>query len=210
MLNALLSWLETLDPTAVHAVNALLLVLEGVGLPAIPFEASMLALGLLGQSGHVRLWEAILIGAIGNTIGNVIGYYLGEPLLRVLPRRLREQSAMTAIERLMRKHGPWMAVVSRWFGPMRTLFILHARSAGLGVLPYAACSFVGALSWTAVWQTGLWIGGTVFLTLWHRYQEYALIVAVPTGLAVWLVLRARAARRARRAAPVETERVPEP
>lgn len=197
MIQHLLEWLQTLDPLAVHVVNVLLLILEGIGIPAIPFEASMLALGLLVHGGQTHLWEAVLYGAVGNTIGNVIGYYIGPRGLKMIPEKVQRQFGLMSIHRMLEQRGPWMAVISRWFGPFRTLFILYARQAGLEVLPYTACSFVGALSWTVVWQVGMWAGGAAFVELWHRYQTYALLVLAAIGIPAYLIYRAIKGRRAK-------------
>ena len=195
MVDAVLHWLETLNPQLVQFINFLLLILEGIGIPFVPYEASMLALGLLIKNGHTNLWEAILFGTIGNTIGNVIGYYIGPRGLRMIPRKTQQRLGLTRIQRLLERYGPWMAVISRWFGPLRTLFILYARTAGLKPLPYAACSFIGALSWTAVWQIGMWLGGVAFATLWHRYQVYGIWALVVIGVPTYLILRRRRLRR---------------
>ena len=195
MVESLLHWLNTLNPALVQAVNFVLLVLEGVGLPAIPYEASMLALGLMSDSGQVRLWEAVLFGALGNTLGNAIGYAIGPRGLRLIPERVQRRFGLSHIQMLLERYGPWMAVISRWFGPFRTLFILYARSAGLKFLPYLGCSFVGALSWTATWQLGLWAGGIAFVQLWHRYQTYTLAVLAVLAVPLYFVVRARKARR---------------
>ena len=190
MVEALLHWLETLNPYAVQFVNFLLLILEGIGLPAVPYEASMLALGLMIHAHTTTLWEAVLFGTIGNTIGNMIGYYIGPRGLRIIPRKTQEKLGLLQIQNLLEKHGPWMAVISRWFGPLRTLFILYARTAGLKPWPYLVCSFIGALSWTAAWQIGMWLGGVAFIAIWHRYQIYGLIGAAVLGIPAYFIYRA--------------------
>lgn len=200
MIESLLHWLNTLNPAAVEAINFLLLTLEGLGLPAIPYEASMLALGLMSHLGQVQLWEAVLLGTLGNTLGNALGYLIGPRGLRLIPVRLQRKFGLAYIQHLLERHGPWMAVISRWFGPFRTLFILYARSAGLKFWPYLACSFVGALSWTAVWQLGLWAGGVAFVQLWHKYQAYTLGIVAVIALPLYLVVRAQKGRRGAREA----------
>ena len=194
MIDLFLNWLNTLNPVTVHLVNFLLLVLEGIGLPAVPYEASMLALGLMTHGGRVQLWEAVLIGTVGNTLGNVIGYYVGPRGLRMIPEATQRRLGLTQIQAVLERYGPWMAVISRWFGPLRTLFILYARTAGLRPLAYTACSFIGALTWTTAWQVGLWAGGTAFVQLWHRYQLYALLVLAVVAVPVFLLFRARKRR----------------
>lgn len=190
MVETLLNWLATLNAPLVHLINVLLLVLEGMGLPAVPYEASMLALGLLIHQHTTTLWEAVLYGAVGNTVGNVIGYYIGPRGLRLIPKKTQQRLGLLQIQTLLERHGPWMAVISRWFGPLRTLFILYARSAGLKPLPYILCSFLGALSWTAVWQIGMWLGGVAFLAVWHRYQVYGLIGLAVLSVPAYFIYRA--------------------
>ncbi|WP_293910190.1 VTT domain-containing protein [Deinococcus sp.] len=195
MVDAVLHWLETLNPQLVQFVNFLLLILEGIGIPFVPYEGSMLALGLLIKNGQTTLWESILIGTIGNTIGNLIGYYIGPRGLRMISQKTQKRLGLLQIQSLLKRYGPWMAVISRWFGPLRTLFILYARTSGLAVLPYIACSFIGALTWTAVWQVGMWLGGLAFIEIWHRFQTYGIAALVVVGVPVFLILRRRRIRR---------------
>ncbi len=190
MVESLLHWMETLSAPLVHFINFVLLVLEGIGLPAVPYEASMLALGLMVHQHTTTLWEAVLYGTLGNTLGNMIGYYIGPRGLRLIPKKTQERLGLMQIQTLLERHGPWMAVISRWFGPLRTLFILYARTAGLKPLPYLLCSFLGALSWTAVWQVGMWLGGVAFLAIWHRYQIYGLIGLAVLSVPGYFIFRA--------------------
>jgi membrane protein DedA with SNARE-associated domain len=195
MVDSLTQWLETLNPLVVQLINLVLLIIEGIGVPAVPYEASMLALGLMIENGQTTIWESVLYGAIGNTIGNVIGYYIGPRGLRMISQKTQKRLGLLQIQNLLERYGPWMAVISRWFGPLRTLFILYARTAGLKPLPYAACSFVGALTWTAVWQVGMWLGGKALVEVWHRYQFYGVGVLVIIGVPTYLILRRRRLRR---------------
>lgn len=210
MVNAVLHWLETLDPFTVHLVNFLLLTLEGIGLPFVPYEASMLALGLMVKGHTTSLWEAVLFGTLGNTLGNLIGYYIGPRGLRFIPQKTQQRLGLLQIQTLLERYGPWMAVISRWFGPLRTLFILYARTAGLKPLPYLACSFLGALSWTAVWQIGMWLGGVAFIEVWHRYQNYGLIGLVVLSVPGYFIYRAVHSARGEVASAEKTKSLSEP
>jgi membrane protein DedA with SNARE-associated domain len=205
--NALLHWLEQLPVWLVQSVNFLLLVLEGTGLPAVPYEASMLAIGLIAKHDLLVLVWGILIGATGNTLGNLIGYYLGPRGMRLISDKTKRAMGIETIHDWTRRYGPWMTVISRWFGPVRTLFILSAREGGMRPLPFVLYSFVGALSWTAVWQTGLWLGGQVFVEVWHRYQLYGVAALVVIGVPIVYVLwrRRRAKERAAEVAERESQ-----
>ncbi|MFC4452501.1 DedA family protein [Deinococcus sonorensis] len=190
-LDHFLHWLNTLNPLWVHVVNALLLVAEGIGLPGIPFEISMLASGLLVHQHQTTLLESVLWGGLGNWVGNLIGFELGGRIMNRLPERLRGSMGVPEVQRWMARSGPWVVIISRWFGAIRTPFILYAKAAGMPLRTYALYSLLGALSWTAAWQIGLWYFGSVFIELWHRYQWYVIGGGVVVGLIIWLVMSRR-------------------
>ena len=88
-LDNFLNWLNTLDPLVVHLINALVLFIEGIGVPGVPFEPPMLAAGILVHQGKTTLIESILWGGVANWLGNIGGYYLGGRGMKMLPERIR-------------------------------------------------------------------------------------------------------------------------
>ncbi len=185
-------WLGALDPIWVHLVLFSLLLIEGVGVPGIPFELVWLAEGALIHQGRVTLPEAIVWGAAGNWLGNLVGYLLGARGARLLPERARAGMGVAEVRRWLDRWGGWVVIFSRWLGLIRTPFILYAGAAGMPLGTYALFSLLGALSWVAVWQIGLWYFGEIFLELWARSQPYVigggLLIA---GLSVWWLLKGR-------------------
>ena len=173
-LDNFLNWLNTLDPLVVHLINALVLLIEGIGVPGVPFEPPMLAAGILVHQGKTTLIESILWGGVANWIGNIIGYYLGGRGMRMLPERIRGSMGIPEVRGWLARYGAWVVIISRWFGAIRTPFILYAQAAGMPIRTYALYSFVGAMSWTAAWQVGMWYFGSVFIELWHKYQWYVI------------------------------------
>lgn len=173
-LDNFLHWLNTLDPLVVHLINAALLLIEGIGVPGIPFEPPMLAAGILVHQGKTSLLESILWGGIANWIGNIGGYYLGGRGMRMLPERIRGSMGIPEVRGWLDRYGAWVVIISRWFGAIRTPFILYAQEAGMSIGTYSLYSLLGALSWTAAWQIGLWYFGSVFIELWHKYQWYVI------------------------------------
>lgn len=187
-----LDWLGTLQPIWVHLVLAAMLFVEGIGMPGIPFEPVWLVEGLLIHQGRTTLWEALAWGVIPNWLGNLVGYWLGERGVRYLPARARESMGIDDVREWLRKYGGWVVVFSRWFGLIRTPFILYAGAAGMPFGQYAVFSFIGALSWVGVWQVGLWLFGEAFLQAWHRYQWWVIGFGVLLAAAsAWVVLRRR-------------------
>lgn len=204
-MDAFLNWLTALDPIWVHLVLFALLLVEGIGVPGIPFEFVWLAEGALIHAGRVTLSEAILWGAAGNWLGNLIGYLLGERGARFLPERARNAMGIQEVRGWLKRWGPLVVIFSRWMGLIRTPFILYAGAAGMPFGTYALYSAVGALSWVAPWQIGLWYFGEVFLRVWALYQPYVIGGGLAlAGVSLWWFFR-RQRRPRERAAPPARE-----
>ena len=199
-LDHFLAWLNTLDPLLVHAINALTLLIEGIGVPGVPFEIPILASGILVHQGKTSLIASILWGGLGNWIGNIGGYYLGGRGMRMLPERIRGSMGIQEVRGWLARYGAWVVIISRWFGAIRTPFILYAQAAGMPIQTYALYSLLGALSWTAAWQIGLWYFGSVFIDLWHKYQWYVM-----GGVGVLLVVAYFVLTRRRRKTPEQEQ-----
>ena len=182
--------MNTLDPIWVHLLLFGLLLVEGVGVPGIPFEIVWLVEGALIHAERTTLTEAILWGAVGNWLGNLIGYGLGARGMELLPERARGAMGIDEVRRLMTRWGPLVVIFSRWMGIIRTPFILYAGAAGMPFTTYAIYSAIGALSWVAIWQIGLWYFGELFLHLWEKYQPFAIGAGIVlAALSVWWIFR---------------------
>ena len=187
-----LAWLNTLPPIWVHLVLFIILLVEGIGMPGLPFELVWLVEGALIHQGRTTLIEAIAWGAVGNWIGNLVGYVLGERGMKFLPPRARTMMGVEEVRTWLDRWGGPVVIFSRWFGLIRTPFILYAGAAGMPFGTYAFYSAIGALSWVAIWQIGLWWFGELFLTLWHEYQWYVIAVGLLiASISLLLVLRRR-------------------
>lgn len=186
-------WISVLlasDPIWVHLLIFFLLLIEGIGVPAIPFEPVFLAEGFLISAGKTTLWEATLWGGMGNWIGNLIGYYLGAKVMNWIPEHRRAQMGVHEVQQGLSRWGGLIVITSRWMGLIRTPFILYAKTAGMSFSTYAFYSFLGAMSWVFVWQWGCYKLGEVFLEAWHHYAPWIVgFSVILAGLGVLTVLR---------------------
>lgn len=185
------TWLLELPPYLLHGTVFAVLLLEGIGIPGIPFELLWVAEGLLIHAGKTTLGEAIVWGTLGNWIGNLIGYQFGHLIAGWLPKKVREAVQLEDVKRWYAKYGVWVVIVSRWFGFLRTPFILYAGIAEVRFWSYIWSSFLGCLLWVGVWQWGLWKSGEAFLQWWQNYQPLLLgaIAGIVLALAAVVVFR---------------------
>ncbi|GGJ30515.1 DedA family protein [Deinococcus roseus] len=185
-------WLLNLSPLVVHLLLFLLLLIEGIGTPGIPFEALWVVEGIFIHQGKATLPEAILWGTLGNWLGNLIGYLLGDRISRYLPKRARESLGIEEVRSLFNRWGVGVVLFSRWMGLIRTPTILYAGAIGMPFWKYAFWSFIGALSWVGIWQVGCWYFGSLVLEWWDKYKIYIVLFGILVGaIGVWTVIRKR-------------------
>lgn len=189
------AWFMHLPPPVAYAAIFLVLALEGIGIPGVPFEPFFLVGGALIMHARLGYWPLVLAGAAGNVLGNFIGYRLafgaGPYVHRFLLERLRlPPSGLLRGEDWVRRYGGRALFIGRWFGPVRTPAILVAGMARMPLLHYLAWSALAALSWTATWQFLAWRFGAAAATLWARFGFSALGALLLAGAFAYLAARA--------------------
>lgn len=178
-----------MSPHHVYVLLFALLLVEGVGIPGIPFQPVFLAAGYFIQEGKIGLFPIVLVGALGNLLGNMIGYWIGAVTVPGLIKKFRGGEA--AAFSWFNKYGPAVVVIARWFGPIRTPTIVCAATMGMPPGIYLFYSALGAFSWTFAWQYISWKGMgllTIFWSYYHRYSTWwtdTLLVLLFVGVTVF-------------------------
>lgn len=188
------AWFMHLPPPLMCLAIFLILTVEGIGLPGVPFEPFFLAGGALILHGRLGYWPIVAAGAAGNLFGNVIGYGLarlaGPHVHGFLVRRLRVPPASLAQgEVWVRRYGGRAVFLGRWFGPVRTPAILVAGIARLNLLSYVGWSALAAVTWTATWQFLAWRFSAAVAGLWTRFGLGVAAAALALAGMLWLLLR---------------------
>ncbi|MGB9791111.1 MAG: DedA family protein [Thermacetogeniaceae bacterium] len=164
-----------MTPSHVYFLLFTLLLIEGIGVPGIPFEAVFFAAGYYIQSGKMSFGFAVLVGSIGNLLGNLLGYWLGAMAVTPLLRRCARSAALERGQKIARewfeRYGAAVVVISRWFGLIRTPTIIGAAAMGMRLGPYALYSAIGAFTWTLAWQYCSWKGIGFLARLWTLYRQ---------------------------------------
>jgi membrane-associated protein len=189
--------LEVLREALVHygywAVAALLL-LENAGVP-VPGETVLLLASFLAYSERdLRLGWIVLVATLAATVGDNIGYAVGNyGGRRVLERyrnvfRIRDQSLARG-EMLFERYGAGTILFSRFVFGMR---VIAGPLAGVLRMPwkrFAVFNFLGAVLWvTAVSLAGYFFGGN-WRTLTHLIKRVDLVLAafffVAAAVVMW-------------------------
>jgi membrane protein DedA with SNARE-associated domain len=187
---------------------ALLMFGENV-FPPIPSEFIMPLAGFFAATGEMSLPGAIAVGSRGSLLGTSLWYVLG----RRLPRR--------RLKRLVRQHGPWLAMRSddleksldffrrhgrisvllgRMLPVVRTVISVPAGMSRMGVVSFLFYSLIGVAVWTAALAGAGWFLGSQFPQIQKVLGPLTwAVIAIALGWYVWRVIQLRREQRSQQA-----------
>jgi membrane-associated protein len=192
--------LELLRGAVVHYgywAVAVLLLLEGAGLP-LPGETVLLLASFLAYSAHeLRLPWVVVVGIASTTAGGELGFALGRHGGRPLIERYRHIfsiSPETVVrgDQLFERYGAATVFLARFLFGLRMLSALLAGALHMSWRKFSLFNFLGA----AVWVTAICGAGYLFGGHWgrlaHDLKRFDLAVAVVVILGgLWLWRRNR-------------------
>jgi membrane protein DedA with SNARE-associated domain len=177
------------------------MTLESVFVP-IPSEVTMPFAGYLASRGELNLWAAILVGAFGNLIGSLAGYYIGYFLEEhVLVRWIRAYGKYVLMrESDYHKGASWFAkygsaavFVSRLLPAVRTFISLPAGMFEMDIWKFSLYTFGGSLIWSGLLT---WVG-YMLGNQWSgagdsiRVLEYFIIICAVLLIGYYIYRRIR-------------------
>lgn len=170
------------------------MTLESALIP-IPSEVTMTFAGFLSGIGILNIWVTILLGAIGNTIGSLLAFWLGrkmgEEWIRVAIRKwgkwlLMHEDDFDKALLWFNKYGQGITFASRLLPIVRTFISLPAGIAKMDIKLFTLFTFIGSFIWSAILAfLGLELGENwqVIEPFFRKFQ-YVIIA----GFAVLIVL----------------------
>jgi len=190
----------------------LLMAVESCGIP-FPSEIIMpLAGWMLLKENSLPVYSVFMAGgygALGNTLGSIIAYYIGmwagRPLILKYGRYiLLSRHDLDLTDRWFSRSGSWTVLVSRLLPVVRTYISFPAGIAKMNIFKFIAYTFIGSF----VWSTGLAYGGYLLGQHWESIRNAIrpfdpLIVAlifIAIGFYIWRHLRNRREEKASSAA----------
>lgn len=175
------------------------LLLENAGIP-VPGETILLLASFLAYSERdLRLPWIMIVGTVAATLGDNLGFTLGNrggrPLLARYQSTFRiQKSTIERGERLFARYGPATVFFARFVFGMR---IIAGPLAGVLRMPwkkFAVFNFLGAALWVSVVSTAGYFFGRHWDKLQRGMKRFDVVVAVIIVLvAVFLWWRGRRA-----------------
>ena len=133
--------------------------------------------------GPWSFWTVVIVATLGNTIGSVIGYYIGawggRPFLERWGRYLLiRPHEIELADRFFQKYGAATAFFSRLVPIVRTFISFPAGVARMNLLKFIVYSTAGAFLWsTALVWAGVQLGSR-WEDIRKALQPFDLLIAV--------------------------------
>ena len=165
---------------------------------------------LFGERIDSHFWAYVamsLAGVLGNTVGSLIGWgigaYGGRPLLERRGRWFHlDREKLDRADRWFDRYGDAAVFFGRMTPVVRSFISIPAGVVRMPIVRFTVFTFLGCIPWCFGIAAAGWALGSSYESFHHdfAYVEYAVLAAVIL-LAVWLLLRWRSSRLARRAGP---------
>ena len=180
------------------------MILMAVESACIPFPSELImplaGWMLIKEPGLTVWWVFIagLVGAVGNTIGSDVAYYVGKWLGRPFLNKygkyvLISQHDLDTADRWFTKRGSWTVFIGRLLPLIRTYISLPAGIAKMNIWKFNIFTFVGSF----IWSAGLAYGGYLLGEHWEELRSamrpfdpiIAAVIVILIGLYVWRHIR---------------------
>ena len=165
---------------------------------------------LFGERIDSHFWAYVamsLAGVLGNTVGSLIGWgigaYGGRPLLERRGRWFHlDREKLDRADRWFDRYGDAAVFLGRMTPVVRSFISIPAGVVRMPIVRFTVLTFLGCIPWCFGIAAAGWALGSSYENFHHdfAYVEYAVVAAVIL-LCVWLFLRWRSSRLARRAGP---------
>lgn len=152
----MLEWLTQaafdLIATLGYAGLAVGLIVDSAGVP-IPSEILIPFAGVLARQGRMDIMAVVAIGALAQTAGAVLAYYLGASGGLALAHKYGKyvffsERELAITHRWFERHGAWLTLFGRCIPVIRTYIGFPAGVAKMPFGRFLIASFAGSTIWT--------------------------------------------------------------
>lgn len=162
----------------------MLMAIESANVP-VPSEIIMPFAGAVTALGHLSFWPVVLAGALGNTAGSLLSYYVGvwggRPfVLRWGKYFFIHEHELSKGEAWIKKYGIHVAFWSRLLPVVRTFISLPAGIVRAPVISFTVFTFIGSFIWSSV----LTLLGFELGERWHNIEPYFRQVSIFVAVSI--------------------------
>jgi len=194
-LEALITYLQQLDPLWVYATIFLIAYIENI-FPPSPSDVIIVAGGYLIGIGHIEFVTALIVSTLGSTTGFMTMYQIGDWFgLKIIEKgkiKFLPLESVHKVESWFRHYGYWLIIINRFLSGTRAVVGFFAGMAEVRFLPTAILCFVSALAWNGILlYAGTLVGENwevigFYLTTYSQIVTALIIAAVLLLTFIWL------------------------
>jgi membrane protein DedA with SNARE-associated domain len=195
--------LRDLEPTLNHygylAVFALVAI-EDFGVP-LPGETALLLGAVYAGAGRLNIVLVALLGFLGATVGDNVGFAIGHFGGRRLLDRygrfvLLTPARVVKAREFFDRHGGKVIVIARFIEGLRQANGIIAGISGMHWTRFLLFNAIGAALWVSVWATIGYVSGNHIDSVYADATRYGtfLVIGSAVALSALSVLRLRRAR----------------
>ena len=162
-------------------------------------DVSVILAGVLAHLGFFSLTGAIVVGACGGIVADVVCYVIGRTHAATIRGSAVYRRVGAFVEQLAKRTGPWEVVLARFIYGTRIASMLVWGMYGLPVARFVALDVIGCALWaTVLTSLGFATSGsaTMLIGKFKRAERW-LLVSVLLAAGAVIAIR-RLARRLRR------------
>jgi membrane protein DedA with SNARE-associated domain len=197
--------LMVIDAVLPAASELVMLYAGALAAGAFPGQDVVL-FGHVIEPGFWAYFAMAMAGVVGNTVGSVIGWgigdYGGRPLISRHGRwlHLGPENVVRA-ERWFERWGDWAVFLGRVTPVIRSFVSIPAGVARMPLGRFTVLTFLGCIPWCFGIAGVGWALGTQYEEFHHnfRYVDYTVVALLVVGAVVWYFRRRRTTKMARRA-----------
>lgn len=147
----------------------LLMISNGV----ISFPSSQLlyvVAGFFSFENKLNFALVVLLGAAGNTVGNIILYEISRKkgmkyimrLIKFLELGFINRKEIEKVQKVMEKKGLWFLFVGKLVSPIKSIIPIPAGMSKMNRLSYSIIIFLGSLVWAVIFTAIGYLFGKTF------------------------------------------------
>jgi len=161
----------------------LLMISNGI----ITFPSSQILYIIAGyfvSTGFLNLWILLIIGALGNTVGNIILYEIARSkgIKYITKFKIFPLSGVKKVQIVFEKKGGWFVFVGKLIPALKVFVPISAGLAKMNRIAYITIIFISSFIWAGIFVAiGFFFGKST--TVFKAYIPILFVIAL---IVVWV------------------------
>lgn len=194
MLESILSYIGSLDPTWIYVVLFFFSFIENV-FPPSPSDLVVIVGASLISSTAIGFLPVLLITSIGSALGFILMYYVGfflsEKILRNRRQKFISQKSLAKIDKWFKKYGYKIILANRFLPGTRSVISFFSGVHELNVKKTFLMALISAFLWNAfIVNLGIVLGNNVARIDYYLTTYSTVIIILTAAVILYFLIRA--------------------